>query len=476
MSTFVLAADPTLGWSATLSSFAGARLRTSNDGAFILDGLVSLRPASIELYGSNFGAQGANLLSGAAQVNSVRYTVNGQEVMRLDGAQITGPSLSAWMRGDGNAFERAAFVGDDLIVLSNSAEQQSGYGGNDAIHGRAGNDTLRGDAGNDSLHGGEGNDLLYGGDGNDLFVGSWGNDSAYGDAGLDVFLTGALRRQVQLGGTGATATLSGPEGLDSATQVERLAFADGILHLDPAGAAGQVWRLYGAAFGRGAETTGLSNWVVALDAGALTLTDAARGFIGSAEFAGRYGLPDDAGFVSGLYANVLGRAPDAAGLEAWTAQLAGGVSRAEVLLGFSESVEYRAATVASTGRLWTVDSEAMDVLRAYKTVLDRAPDGGGLASWTAARNGGLANADMMDAFINSAEFQSRFGALSNEDFVAQMYRVALDRPADAAGHADWTSKLDSGAIARRDVVQGFAYSDEMTQKLLPLVTDGIAFS
>ncbi len=108
MSTFVLAADPTLGWSTTLSSFAGARLRTANDGMLILDGLVSLRPATIELYGSNFGAQGANLLNGAAQVNTVRYTVNGQAVMNLDGAQITGSALSAWMRGDGNAFERAA--------------------------------------------------------------------------------------------------------------------------------------------------------------------------------------------------------------------------------------------------------------------------------------------------------------------------------------------------------------------------------
>jgi len=29
---------------------------------------------------------------------------------------------------------------------------------------------------------------------------------------------------------------------------------------------------------------------------------------------------------------------------------------------------------------------------------------------------------------------------------------------------------------RRDVVQGFAYSDEMTVKLLPLVGDGIAFA
>jgi hypothetical protein len=118
----------------------------------------------------------------------------------------------------------------------------------------------------------------------------------------------------------------------------------------------------------------------------------------------------------------------------------------------------------------------VDVLRAYETALDRLPDAGGLANWTAARNGGLAEAEMVDAFLRSPEFQGRFGGLSSADFVARMYLTALDRPADAAGHADWTSKLDSGAMTRRDVVMGFAHSEEMTQKLLPLVADGIAFA
>ncbi|WP_343898127.1 DUF4214 domain-containing protein, partial [Craurococcus roseus] len=100
--------------------------------------------------------------------------------------------------------------------------------------------------------------------------------------------------------------------------------------------------------------------MAALDAGATALTAAADGFLGSAEFGQRYGQLDDAGFVTRLYVNVLGRAPDAAGLDAWTAQLARGAPRAEVLLGFSESVEYKAVTVASTGRLWAVDPEAVD--------------------------------------------------------------------------------------------------------------------
>lgn len=476
MSTFTLAVDPIRSWDVLLSPDIDYRVRTRDDKRVVLEGVAGDLPATIEYSGSNFGADGAGLRAGTAVVDTYRLTVGGQVVLSLTNTSVTGAPLAAWVQGDGSAFLPVALAGADVFSLSNSSERRNGFGGNDLMHGLGGSDTLLGGDGKDTLWGGEGNDRLEGEGGDDLVVGGQGDDYALGGAGTDTFLTGALRKQVRVDAGGWSANLSGSEGRDQVYDFERLAFADGVLHLDPAGAAGQVWRLYGAAFGRGAETTGLTGWVAALDSGAVTLAGAAGGFVGSAEFAQRYGQLDDAGFVTRLYANVLGRAPDAAGLQAWTAQLAGGASRAEVLLGFSESTEYKAATGASTARLWTVDPEAMDVLRAYTTVLDRAPDAGGLAFWTAARDGGLAKAEMMVAFIASAEFQVRFGALSNGDFVARMYLVALDRPAETAGHAAWTSALDSGAIGRRDVVLGFAYSDEMTQKLLPLVGDGIAFA
>jgi hypothetical protein len=458
------------------ASFTG-QVRTQDNNSYILDGSASGVPVTIELYGAGFEEDGEGLFDGVAVLTVLQATAGGQVVGRVDNASITGPLLAAWMQGNGAAFELAAFPGNDVILLSNASEFQAAYGGNDRADGRGGNDTLLGADGNDTLLGGDGDDRLEGEAGQDLVVGGAGQDTANGGAGADVFVTGALRRQVQAGPSDAGVALSGPEGQDTLAAFERVAFADGVLHFDAAGAAGQVWRLYDAALGRGADTFGLTGWVQALDAGAATLGAVANGFLGSAEFAQRYGQLDNAGFVARLYANVLDRAPDAAGLESWTARLANGASRAEVLLGFSESAEHRAATdPAVANGLWAVDPEAVDVLRAYMTVLDRQPDAGGLSSWTAARNAGLANAAMTDAFIASAEFQTRFGAPSNADFVDRMYLSALDRPADAEGRANWTSKLDSGAIQRRDVVQGFAYSDEMTQKLLPLVADGIAFA
>lgn len=53
----------------------------------------------------------------------------------------------------------------------------------------------------------------------------------------------------------------------------------------------------------------------------------------------------DAQLVAQLYANVLHRAPDAGGTTYWTQNLASGMSRAEMLVGISESPENQAALV-----------------------------------------------------------------------------------------------------------------------------------
>jgi hypothetical protein len=82
---------------------------------------------------------------------------------------------------------------------------------------------------------------------------------------------------------------------------------------------------------------------------------------------------------------------------------------------------------------------------------------------------------MAGAFTGSAEFEARYGALPNRGFVERLYLNALDRPGDAEGIAYWTRALDTGAAPRSEVVAGFAFSDEMTAKLTPLVAEGAAF-
>ena len=63
------------------------------------------------------------------------------------------------------------------------------------------------------------------------------------------------------------------------------------------------------------------------------------------------------------------------------------------------------------------------------------------------------------AFVGSAEFQARYGALSNQAFVEQLYRFCLNREGDPAGIAAWVNHLNSGAT-RASVVIGFSESAE----------------
>lgn len=66
-------------------------------------------------------------------------------------------------------------------------------------------------------------------------------------------------------------------------------------------------------------------------------TSVAGGFAQSAEFAGRFGALDDAGFVTQLYLNVLDRTPALAELNAWLDLMqTAGFSRDMVLVGFAQ--------------------------------------------------------------------------------------------------------------------------------------------
>jgi hypothetical protein len=100
---------------------------------------------------------------------------------------------------------------------------------------------------------------------------------------------------------------------------------------------GPVSRLYLAAFNRIPDQPGLINWVGYAQAN--SLQSAADTLTASQEFINHYGSSSDTAYVTALYQNVLGRAPDPAGLANWTGLLANGTSRGGVLIGLSQSTE-----------------------------------------------------------------------------------------------------------------------------------------
>jgi hypothetical protein len=188
----------------------------------------------------------------------------------------------------------------------------------------------------------EGNEVAQAGSGNDRIWSGLGDDVVNGGAGLDSAHIEANRSAVRVAvKQDGTVSVSGAEGNDTFVSVERLAFKDGVLAFDLSGNAGQAYRLYQAAFARTPDTPGLKYQTNALDT-ALNLWQVAGNFIASPEFQSMYGSPatvTDARFVSLLYNNVLGRNPDQAGYDYHLNNLAGGLTRSQLLVQFSESPE-----------------------------------------------------------------------------------------------------------------------------------------
>jgi len=112
---------------------------------------------------------------------------------------------------------------------------------------------------------------------------------------------------------------------------------------DPNGPAGTVYRLYRAYFLREPDAAGFEFWLSRYRSGQ-SLISIADAFSTSREFRSTYGTVGDRQFVGLVYENVLDRSPDLAGLQYWLAQLLGGMSRGRLMIGFSDSAEFRAAT------------------------------------------------------------------------------------------------------------------------------------
>ena len=186
---------------------------------------------------------------------------------------------------------------------------------------------------------------------NDLFYGSANGARFDGGAGLDTVNYSRVRAdyKVERSGAGFSVSQNHSSGKDELVNVERIKFSTTAWALDIDGVGGAAYRLYRAAFDRTPDQAGVGYWIGAMDKGA-SLQSVAAGFVTSAEFRALYGAtPTNAEFVSRLYLNVLDRPGEAAGVDFWVGVLDRGMSRGEVLAGFSDSNENVAAVVAIIG-------------------------------------------------------------------------------------------------------------------------------
>lgn len=402
-------------------------------------------------------------------------------------------------------------IGDDTLEGAADNDSMSGGAGNDILRGNAGNDTLAGGIGNDTVEGGAGNDVLISTDrepdttDQDRYDGGADNDTlqlshsvsmmvdlAQGFSSEDggatrstlvsienAVSTGSARDTLAgdagnnlLSGGAGNDTLIGRDGNDTLIGGANNDLLNGQSvdpDFDPT--AGQVYRLYKATLDRTPDINGHYDWIERINDNGLTLTQAANSFVGSREFSISYGQLSNTQFVRQLYNNVLDREADSGGLATWVGSLNNGsLSRAEVVLGFSESQEFVTKTMAESLQYshagYQIDWSD-DVYRLYRATLDRAPDVGGFSDWTGRLASGAELETTANGFVASQEFRNTYGNTSSTEFVTLLYSNVLNRTPDTAGRNDWVSRLDDQGWSRAEVVLGFSQSREFQNSTAP---------
>lgn len=132
-------------------------------------------------------------------------------------------------------------------------------------------------------------------------------------------------------------------------------------------ARNEMYRLYHAILGRDPDVGGISDLAMAFNSGT-TAVQLAGVLLDSAEFKQRIGTLDNTQFVTFLYQNALGRAPETAGLNGWVGALNSGTSRASVAQQIADSPEGQSHS-ASGSQTWALNNPAV-VLSPVRTTTD----------------------------------------------------------------------------------------------------------
>lgn len=115
------------------------------------------------------------------------------------------------------------------------------------------------------------------------------------------------------------------------------------------------------------------------------------------------------------------------------------------------------------------------IYRLYQAAFDRKPDLGGLGFQINAVEAGLAMLDLSNNFMNSPEFRTRYGDVSDTQFVNLLYRNVLKREPDAGGLAFHIDNLQTGAVGRQQLLINFADSPENQRNVSTAVDSGIVY-
>ncbi len=227
--------------------------------------------------------------------------------------------------------------------------------------------------------------------------------------------------------------------------------------------AGYVERLYTVILGRASEEPGKTTWTNTLFGNAISAADAAYEFAFTPEFVNQN--VSDEEFVTRFYQALLDRQPDDGGLEVWTNALKNGVSRKFVLEGFMESVEFTnlCNKYAVTRGSFTSD-EARDenlaltgyINRVYKNAVGTSADADTLNTYAS----NVLSGETPKSVAYSLYLENQAAReMSNEDYVAALYRGLFGREPDA-GATNYVACLNAEVMTREDAFNELTASQE----------------
>ncbi|HVX59670.1 MAG TPA: DUF4214 domain-containing protein, partial [Pirellulales bacterium] len=151
-----------------------------------------------------------------------------------------------------------------------------------------------------------------------------------------------------------------------------------------------VQELYNRYLHRDADPNGLSYFTQLLARGA-TIEQLSALLAGSDEFFTSQGGGANDGFLNAVYEDALGRQIDATGLAWWSAQLASGQTRTQVV-----------------DQILSADEYHQDVVKAaYGQLLDRSADAAGTSYWASALKAGATDQQLWAAIAGSEEFYAK---------------------------------------------------------------------
>jgi hypothetical protein len=187
--------------------------------------------------------------------------------------------------------------------------------------------------------------------------------------------------------------------------------------------------LYHVVLNRDPQTTELTPWLNALNAGA-TRDSVVQSFWNSPEHRGLE--------VASYYQEFLHRSAAPAEEAGWVAQLLSGVPESVVVQEFLGSPEYQALYSSATDYVNSL----------YVNLLGRTAGPAEVAGWVSKLNtGALTRAQVASGFLSSDE--SFKLAVDND------YTIFYHRPADALGEAGWISELRTGAQTYGSLAEAF---------------------